>query len=93
MFVRTFVLTNAIHLLVTDSVRSFVSLFVSFSFSRVFRDYFSIAISAQILVLVFFRSFIGIRQFKRLDLRIEALFLFNQLEQDFGTVKFDFSPD
>ena len=40
-----------------------------------------------------FRSFIGISRFKRLDLHIEALFLFNQLEQDFGTVKFDFSPD
>ena len=40
-----------------------------------------------------FRSFIGIRRFKRLDLRLEALFLLNQLEQDFGTVKFDFSPD
>ena len=40
-----------------------------------------------------FRSFIGIRRFKRLDPRLEALFLFKQLEQDFGTVKFDFSPD
>ena len=40
-----------------------------------------------------FRSFIGIRPFKRLDLCLEALFLFKQLEQDFGTVKFDFSPD
>ena len=40
-----------------------------------------------------FRSFIEIRRFKSLDLRLEALFLFNQLEQDFGTVKFDFSPD
>ena len=39
------------------------------------------------------RSFIGIRRFKRLDLRPEALFLFNQLEQDFATVKLDFSPD
>ena len=40
-----------------------------------------------------FRSFIQISWNKRLDLRLEALFLFNQLEQDFGTVKFDFSPD
>ena len=39
-----------------------------------------------------FHSFIGIRRFKRLDLRLEALFLYNQLEQDFGIVKFDFSP-
>ena len=40
-----------------------------------------------------FRSFIGIRRFKRLDLRLEALFMVKQLEQDFGTVKFDFRPD
>ena len=40
-----------------------------------------------------FRSFIGIRRFKRLDLRLEALFLFNQLEKDFDIVKFDFSSD
>ena len=40
-----------------------------------------------------FSSFIGIRRFKRLDLCLEALFLFNQLEQDFGTVKFDLSLD
>ena len=38
-----------------------------------------------------FRSFIRIRRFKCLDLCLEALFLFNQLEQDFGTVKFDIS--
>ena len=40
-----------------------------------------------------FRSFVGIRRFKRLVLRLKALFLFNQLEQDFGTIKFDFSAD
>ena len=40
-----------------------------------------------------FRSFIRIRRFKRLDLRLEALFLFNQLEQDFANVKIDLSPD
>ena len=40
-----------------------------------------------------FHLFIGIRRFKRLDLRLEALFLFNQLEQDFATIKLDFSPD
>ena len=39
------------------------------------------------------RSFVGIRRFKRLYLCLGALFMFNQLEQDFGTVKFDFSPD
>ena len=54
-------------------------------FDRDFRPVFRFSLS--------FRSFIGIRQFKRLDLHIEAFFLFNQLEQDFGTVKFDFSPD
>ena len=40
-----------------------------------------------------FRLFIGIKRFKRLDLRLESLFPFNQLEQDFGNVKFDYSPD
>ena len=40
-----------------------------------------------------FRSFIQIIWNKCLDIHLEALFMFNQLEQDFGTVKFDFSPD
>ena len=92
MFVRTFGLTNAVHPLVTDSERSFVSLFVSFSprfsaiiFDRDFCPDYRFSLS--------FRSFIGIRRFKRLDLRLEVLFLFDQLEQDLDTVKFDFSPD
>ena len=88
-----FVLTNGVHPLAVDSERSFVSLFVSFLylgfsaiiFDRDFRSIFRFSIS--------FRSFIRIRRFKRLDLRLEALFLFNQLEKDFGIVKFDFSPD
>ena len=40
-----------------------------------------------------FRLFIGIRRFKRLEFRLEALFLFNQLKQVFSTVKFDLSQD
>ena len=78
---------NGVHSLAADNERSFVSLFVLF-FSMVFPWLFSIAIPALILVLVYlFRSFIQIGWNKRLDLRLEALFLFNQLEQDFGTVK------
>ena len=89
-FVRTFVLTNAVRPLAADRERSFVSLFVSFSFSVVifYRDF-----CPDLSFSLSFRSFIGIRRFKRLDLRLETLYLFNQLEQDFGTVKFDFSPD
>ena len=40
-----------------------------------------------------FRSFIGIRRFKRLEFRMEALFLFNQSKQVFATVKVDLSLD
>ena len=40
-----------------------------------------------------FRSFIGIRRFKRLEFRLEILFPFNLLKQDFATVKFDLDPD
>ena len=40
-----------------------------------------------------FHSFIGIRRFKCLGLRLEARFVFNELEQDFSTVKIDLSPD
>ena len=88
-----FVLTNGVHSLAIDNERLFVSLFVSFLFlgfstiisDRDFRSIFRFSLSL--------RSFIGIRRFKRLEFRLETLFLFNQLEQDFGTVKFDFSPD
>ena len=78
--------------LATDNERSIISIFVCFSFSRIFfaiifdRDFWS-----DFRFSLICRSFIGIRRFKRLDLRLETLFLFNQLEQDFGTVKFDFS--
>ena len=40
-----------------------------------------------------FRSFIGIRRFKRLDLRLETFFPIKKLEQAFATVKFHLSPD
>ena len=40
-----------------------------------------------------FRSFNGIRRFKRLEFRLETLFPFNQLKQVFATVKFDLGPD
>ena len=40
-----------------------------------------------------FHSFIGIRRFKRLEFRLETLFLFNQLEQVFAIVNFDLGPD
>ena len=67
---------------------SSVFLFLGFSaiiFDRDFSSDFRFSLS--------FRSFIGIRRFMRLDLCLETLFLFNQLEQDFGTAKFDFSSD
>ena len=40
-----------------------------------------------------FRSFVGIKRFKRLEFRLEALFPFNQLKQVFASVKFDLGPD
>ena len=92
MPVRSFVLTNGFHPLPADSERSFVSLFVSF-FPGFFAIIFDRDFWPDFCFSLSFRSFIGIRRFKRLDLRLAALFLFNQLEQDFVTVKFDFSPD
>ena len=84
---------NVVHLLAADSEHSFVSLFISFSFSRVFAIIFYHDFLSDFRFSLSFRSFIGIRRFKHLDLRLEALFPLNQLEQDFGIVKFDFSPD
>ena len=80
-------------MLVTDNERSFVSLFVRFLFlgfsaiisDRDFRSVFRFSIT--------FRSFIGIRRFKRLEFRLEILFPFNQLKQVFAIVKFDLDPD
>ena len=79
--------------LVADNERSFVKLFIVFFFSDLSviisdRDFWS-----NLSFCLSFRSLVGIRRFKRLDLRVEILFLFNQLEQDFGTVKFGLSSD
>ena len=52
---------------------------------RDFRSVFRFSLS--------FRSFIGIRRFKRLEFRLEILFSSNQLKQVFATVKFDLDPD
>ena len=52
---------------------------------RDFRSVFRFSLS--------FRSFIGIRRFKRLEFRLEILFLSNLLKQDFTTVKFNLDPD
>ena len=84
-----FVLTNGFRRLTADSEHSFVSLFVSFSFSRIFRDYFQSVFRFSIT----FRSFIGIKRFNRLEFRLEILFVFNLLKQVFATVKFDLGPD
>ena len=63
-------------------------LFLGFSaiiFDRDFRSVFRFSIT--------FRSFIGIRRFKRLDFCLETLFPFNLLKQVFATIKFDLGPD
>ena len=52
---------------------------------RDFRSVFRFSLS--------FRSFIGIRRFKRLEFRLEILFPFNPLKQVFATVKFDLDPN
>ena len=93
MFVRTFVLTNGFRRLATDSKRSFISLFVVFLFLG-----FSVIISdrdfwSDFRFSLTFRSFIGIRRFKRLEFRLKTLFPFNQLKQVFASVKFDLDPD
>ena len=84
---------NGFRPLVTDNKRSFVSLFVSFllsDFSMIIpdRDFRS-----DLRFRLTFRSFIGIRRFKRLEFRLEILFPFNLLKQVFATVKFDLDPD
>ena len=93
MPVRTFILTNGFHPLAADSEHSFVSLFISFLFTGFFAIIFDNDFCPVCRFSLSFRSFIGIRRFKRLEFHLEALFLFNQLEQDFATVKFDLSPD
>ena len=93
MFVRTFVLTNGVHSLAADSERSFVILFVGFSFSQIFAIILDRDFRSVFHFSITFRSFIGIRRFKRPEFRLEALFLFNQLKQVFATIKFDLSLD
>ena len=92
--VRSFIRFNKRVLrLVTVNERPFVKLFVSFLFlgfsaiipDRDFRSVFRFRFS--------FRSFIGIRRFKRLEFRLEALFPFNKLKQVFASVKFDLGPN
>ena len=93
MFVRTFVLTNGFRRLAADSERSLLacsSIFLFLGFSAIIsdRDFWSVFRFG-----LTFRSFVGIRRFKRLEFRLETLFLFNQLKQVFATVKFDLGPD
>ena len=68
--------------------RSSVFFFVGFSTIIPDRDFWS-----DFRSVLSFRSFIGIRRFKRLEFRLETLFPFNQLKQVFATVKFDLAPD
>ena len=85
---------NVVHQLAAESECSFVSLFVGFFFFQGFSVIiFESDFSPDLSFSLSFHSFVRIRRFKRLEFRLEALFLFNQLEQYFGTVKFDFSPD
>ena len=83
MFVGLSLLTN---------VRSFncssVFFFVGFSAIIPDRDFRS-----ELCFRLTFRSFIGIRRFKRLEFRLAIIFPFNLLKQVFAIVKFDLDPD
>ena len=57
------------------------------------RDYFYRRLAPNLQTLVTFQPFVQIQWNQRQNLRLEPLFLFNQLEQGFGTVKFDLGPD
>ena len=83
VFVGFSLLTN-VHFL---TVRQF-----SFSsdFSVIFTD---LDFRSDLRFRLTFRSFIGIRRFKRLEFRLEILFPFNLLKHVFATVKFDLDPD
>ena len=88
-----FVLTNGFRFFSqTANVRSLAcsSVFLFLGFSAIIsdRDFRSVFRSS-----ITFRSFIEIRRFKRLEFRLETLFLFNQLKQVFATVKFDLGLD
>ena len=79
---------NGFRPLVTANERSFVSLFVSFLFIGFIPRFSDRDFWSDLSFCLSFRSLVGIRRFKRLDLRLETLFLFNQLKQDFDTAKF-----
>ena len=94
MSVRSFVRFNErVQRLDPDNERSFVNLFVVFlflGFSAIISDHDFLS---DFRSSITFRSFIGIRRFKRLEFRLETLFPFNQLKQVFASVKFDLDPD
>ena len=74
------------------NVRSLIcSLF--FFFSDLFRDFSDRDFWSYFRFSLSFRSFTGIRRFKRLEFRLEILFPFNLLKQVFATVKFDLDSD
>ena len=64
-----------------------------FFFSDLIRDFPDRDSWSDFRFSLTFRSFIEIGRFKRLGIRLETLYLFNQLKQDFATVKFDSSSD
>ena len=66
------------------------SVFFSSDFSAINSD---LEFWSDLCFCLTFRSFIGIRRFKRLEFRLEILFPFNLLKQVFATVKFDLDPD
>ena len=85
---------NVIRRLGLDSERSFFSLFFLF--------YFRLGTYPQLFLSQISpwssnpRNFSNVRPNlvkQRQNLPLEPLFLVNQLEHDFGTIKFDFSPD
>ena len=84
---------NGFHCLAADSERSFVSLFASFLFLGFFAIIFDRDFRSDLRFRLTFRSFIGIRRFKRLEFCLKILFPFNLLKQVFATVKFDLDPD
>ena len=64
-----------------------------FLFRQIFRDFSDLDLWSDLRFCLTFRSFIGIRRFKRLEFHLEILFPFNLLKQVFATVKFDLDPD
>ena len=64
-----------------------------FFFSDLIRDFSDRDFWSDFRFSITFRSFIGIRRFKRLEFRLETLFPNNLLKQVFASVKFDLDPD